>query len=285
MQRVEQTGLGISVVGHVAIFTILSLGLFAASKPSIIPPTPIDVQIVDQVGLTDTAPEPPKVAPAQSVAPVVGPPEEAEPEPAPQPAPTPPAPAPVQREAVPPPKPAPITKPTPPKPAPVTKPVAKPAAKPTPPAAKPATAKPAVKPSVTPARGSKLGDDFRKGLTAAPSTSTSQAPRVATVGPAQLAGLAAAIRRQVQPCADRITSPGPGAERITTKINLQMNRDGSFAANPRVVSQVTDEDNARYGGRVGELAKAAFVQCSPFELPAELYDGWKNINLNYKLPG
>ena len=80
-------------------------------------------------------------------------------------------------------------------------------------------------------------------------------------------------------------TPGPGAERITTKINLRINRDGSFAANPSVVSQVTDEDNARYGGRVGELAKAAFVQCSPFELPAELYDGWKNINLNYKLPG
>ena len=64
-----------------------------------------------------------------------------------------------------------------------------------------------------------------------------------------------------------------------------MNRDGSFAANPSVVSQVTDDDNARYGGRVGELAKAAFVQCAPFDLPADLYDGWKNINLNYKLPG
>jgi hypothetical protein len=151
--------------------------------------------------------------------------------------------------------------------------------------AKPAPPKPSIRPAVTPARGSLLGDDFRKGLTAAPSNSTSQAPRVTTVGPAQLAGLAAAIRRQVQPCADRIATPGPGAERITTKINLRMNRDGSFAANPAIVSQVTDEDNARYGSRVGELAKAAFVQCSPFELPSELYDGWKNINLNYKLPG
>jgi outer membrane biosynthesis protein TonB len=269
MQRAEQTGLGISVLGHVAIFTILSLGLFAVTKPPVIPPAPMDVQIVDKVGLTDTAPEPPKVAPAQSVAPEVGSPEEAAPEPEPTPAP--PTPAPVQREAVAPPKPAPAPKPIP-------KAVAKPAVKPAPP-------KPTVKPSVAPVRGSKLGDDFRKGLTAAPSNSTSQAPRVVSVGPAQLAGLAAAIRRQVQPCADRIATPGPGAERITTKINLQMNRDGSFAANPRVVSQVTDEDNARYGARVGELAKAAFVQCSPFELPPELYDGWKNINLNYKLPG
>ncbi len=268
MQRAEQAGLGAAVIGHVALFGALSLGLFAATKPIVPPAPPIDVQIVDQVGLTDTAPEPPKVAPAQSVAPEVGPPDEvtpAPPEPMRQP------PAPVQREAVAPPKPAPVPKPSP-------KAVAKPATK-------PAMPKPTVKPAVSPARGSKLGDDFRKGLTATPSTSTSQAPRVATVGPAQLAGLAAAIRRQVQPCADRIATPGPGAERITTKINLRMNRDGSFAANPAVVSQVTDEDNARYGGRVGELAKAAFVQCSPFELPPELYDGWKNINLNYKLPG
>ena len=257
MQRAEQTGLGVAVIGHIALFGALSLGLFAATKPMIVPSQPVDIQIVDEIGLTDTAPEPPKVAPAQGVAPEVGPPEEA----APTPAPTPPAPAPVQREAVAPPKAT-----------------VKPTNKPEPP-------KPAAKPAVTPARGSLLGSDFRKGLTATPSNTTSQAPRVTTVGPAQLAGLAAAIRRQVQPCADRIATPGPGAERITTKINLRMNRDGSFAANPTVVSQVTDDDNARYGSRVGELAKAAFVQCSPFELPAELYDGWKNINLNYKLPG
>ena len=254
MQRAERTGLGISVAGHVAVFGALSLGLFAATRPMIPTTQPIDVQIVDHVGLTDTAPEPPKVEPAQSVAPEIGTPEEATPTP-PDPAP----PAPVRRDAVAPLKPAPTPK--------------------------PASAKPTVKPSVAPARGSKLGSDFLKGVSDRPSASTAQTPRAIAVGPAQLAGLAAAIRRQVQPCADRIATPGPGAERITTKINLRINRDGSFAANPSVVSQVTDEDNARYGGRVGELAKAAFVQCSPFELPPELYDGWKNINLNYKLPG
>ena len=264
MQRAERTGLGISIAGHVAVFGALSLGLFAATRPMIPTTQPIDVQIVDQVGLTDTAPEPPKAEPAQSVAPEIGRPEEATATP-PDPAPAPPAP--VQRDAV-----APL------KPAPTPKPAAKAATKLAP-------AKPTVKPAVAPARGSKLGSDFLKGVSDRPTASTAQTPRAVAVGPAQMAGLAAAIRRQVQPCADRIATPGPGAERITTKINLRMNRDGSFAANPSVVSQVTDEDNARYGGRVGELAKAAFVQCSPFELPPELYDGWKNINLNYKLPG
>ena len=147
MQRAEQAGLGLSVAGHVAIFTILSLGLFAAVKPPVPITQPIDVQIVDEVGLTDTAPEPPKVAPAQSVAPEVGIPEEATPEPAPAP-PT-PAPAPVQREAVPPPKPT------------VAKPITTKSAPPRPALARPSVATPP-KPSVAPARGSKLGDDFRK---------------------------------------------------------------------------------------------------------------------------
>ena len=183
MQRAEQAGLGISVAGHVAIFTILSLGLFAAAKPPMPVTQPIDIQIVDKVGLTDTAPEPPKVAPAQSVAPEVGIPEDMTPELAP-PA---PAPVPVQREAVPPPKPAPVAKPTPPKPAP-----------PRPALARPTVATPP-KPAVAPARGSKLGDDFRKGLTATPSNSASQVPRVATIGPAQLAGLAAAPTASPRP--------------------------------------------------------------------------------------
>ena len=258
LERAERTGLAVAVAGHAAIFGALSLGLFAATKPVIAPAPPMDVQIVDLIGPADTSPEQPRVEPAQSVAPVVGTPREAEPPPE-----TPPSvPAPVQRKTV----------ASPAKPAPQ-------------PVARPAPAKPAAKPPAPVARGSRLGSDFLKGVSDRPSASTSQTPRSVSVGPAQLAGLAAAIRRQVQPCADRIATPGPGAEKITTKINLRMNRDGSFAATPAVVSQITDEDNARYSGRVGELAKAAFVQCAPFELPTDLYEGWKNINLNYKLPG
>ena len=264
MQRAERTGLGISIAGHVAVFGALSLGLFAATRPMIPTTQPIDVQIVDQVGLTDTSPEPPKVEPAQSIAPETGTPEDATATP-PDPAPAPPAP--VQRDAVAPLKPAPT-----PKPAPKA-------------VTKPAPAKPAVKPSVAPARGSKLGSDFLKGVSDRPSASTAQTPRAVAVGPAQQVSLNAAILRQVQPCANRIVSPGPGAERIVTRLNLRMNLDGSFAATPTVVSQDTDEDNVRYGTRVGELAKAAFVQCSPFELPVELYEGWKNIILRYRMPG
>jgi outer membrane biosynthesis protein TonB len=254
--RAERTGLGISAAAHVALFGILSLGFLAAPQPLIIPQAPLDVQLVDEVGLEAASPTPATEAPAPSIAPEVAPPEPEAPPP----------------EAVAPPKPAPVVTPTPsPKPAPVKA------------VAKSAPPKTVAKP--TPPRGSRLGNDFLKGISDQQSASTSQTPRTVKVGAQEMASLVAAIRRQVQPCADRINNPGPGANAISTKLNLRLNQDGSFAARPVVLSQSgVDDENSRYAKRVGELAASAFVQCAPFELPAELYEGWKNFNLNYKLP-
>lgn len=252
--RAERAGLGVSAAAHVALFGVLSLGLLATPQPLIVSQAPIDVQLVDEVGLEAQSPMPATEAPAPSIAPEVGPP-------APETAPP---------DVVVPPKPEAVAKPTP-KLAPV-----KPVAKPAPPKV---TAKP------TPPRGSRLGNDFLKGINDQQSASTSQAPRTVKVGAQEMASLVAAIRRQVQPCADRINNPGPGANTISTKLNLRLNQDGSFAARPVVVGQSgVDDENGRYAKRVGELAASAFVQCAPFELPAELYEGWKNFNLNYKLP-
>jgi outer membrane biosynthesis protein TonB len=263
--RAERLGLGGAAVGHAALIAALSLGLFAAPKPDIPKSQPVDVQLVDDVGATDTAPVVSTEPPAASVAPELGPPEEASP--APQPTPAPPMPTPPVMKA-----PPAAARPAPPRISPAPSPV-KPAPRAaTPPAPKQATAK-----------GGRLGSNFLKGIVDSDQPGEAAAPR-AQIGPAQLAGLASAIRRQVQPCANRIVSPGPGAEDIVTKLNLQMRPDGNFAAEPRIVGQTTNADNARYATRVGELARAAFRQCAPFELPAELYDGWKNINLNYRLP-
>lgn len=251
--RAERAGLGVSAAAHLALFGALSLGFIAAPNPLIVPQAPVDVQIVDEVGLEAASPRPVTEAPAPSVAPEVAPP----------------VPEPALPQSVAPPKPEAAPKPAP-KPAPVQQ-----AAK----AAPPKTA------SAQPPRGSRLGADFLKGISDQPSASTSQAPRTAKVGAREMAGLVDAIRRQVQPCADRINNPGPGANAISTKLNLRLNQDGSFAARPVVVSQSgVDDENGRYAKRVGELAASAFVQCAPFELPAELYEGWKNFNLNYKLP-
>ena len=144
--------------------------------------------------------------------------------------------------------------------------------------------------TATKPRGSRLGDDFLKGLSDKPSPAKSTAAPAAKMGAQAAANIGSAIKRQVQPCANRQVSPGPGAERIRVAINLRLNRDGSLASRPRVVGHTgVDDENRRYVERVDDLAIATFVGCSPLrDLPPELYDvpnGWSNFTLRYNLLG
>ena len=354
MDRSEKYGLGIAAVGHALLFGALSLGFVSKPDELKVESKPIDISLVDDVALESAAPAAVE-APAPSVAPESGPPEDAAPpaeevappepeaappEPAPPPPkPTPPKPVPPKPEPKPQPKPEP--KPAPPKPAPkpVPKPVPVPKPQPKPAPAKPspakpapakpapakpapakpapakaAPAKPATRPAVAPAtrpaaakpaaaaargnggdaaskaprpRGSLLGDDFRKSLAATADRGTATAPRAAAVSASAVAGLGDAIARQVQPCANRIPNPGPGANQIRSKLRIRMNADGTLAARPTMMGQTgVDDENRRYAQRVGELATSAIIQCAPYKLPAELYEGgWKDIIVNYRLPG
>jgi outer membrane biosynthesis protein TonB len=307
MDRAEATGFGVALAGHAALLAILSVGFATATRDSVVT-TPMEVSFVEEVDTVSAAPDPATKAPAQSVAPEFGPPEEAAPviEPAPPPpAPLLPAPEPLPmppkavETPAPQPKPQPVPKPAPPKPAPAK---AAPA-KPTP--AKAAPQKPAAAKPVAPARaqpraatagageakqtrGSRLGSDFLKGVGSDPTPSKAQQPVAAMSGQAR-ADIGSAILRQVQPCANQQVKPGPGAERIRVTINLRLNRDGSLAARPRVTDvSGLDDENRRYADRVEDLAVATFTGCSPLRgLPAELYEvkgGWSNFSLRYKLP-
>jgi outer membrane biosynthesis protein TonB len=311
MDRAEKIGLGVAGAGHLILFGLLSIGFLATPNPEKLKITPVEISLAKDVALEQTSPAPAE-EPAQSVAPEEGLPEDAPPpaEPEPDPAPAPPEPAPPQPasrpappkpQPAPPPKPAPVSRPKPPKPA------AKPAAKPAP--EKPtrsASAKPAKPTPAKPAaaskgsgrtenakadkpRGSRLGPDFLKGLSPEPSTSRNPNPP-GKVGAQAAANIASAIQRQIQPCANRQVTPGPGAERIRVAINLRINRDGSLAGRPTVRGHTgVDDQNERYVARVDDLAIAAFVGCAPLTgLPPELYDvpgGWRNFTLRYKLPG
>lgn len=325
MERAEKIGLGVAAAGHVLLFGLLSVGFLDTPNPVKLKQNPVEVSLVKDVALEAAAPAAAE-APSQAVAPDVGepeeapPPAEAPPEPVPAPVPE-PAPAPRPQPAPPkpaPPKPAP-PKPAPPKPAPAPKPVPKPQPKPRPkpaPAAEKAPAKPAPakqpsasssssKAKTPPAaskgsgktekataakpRGSRLGNDFLKGLTAEKTSAReSDAPPAARVDGKALAAIQQAIARQIQPCADRQVDPGPGANQIVTALNLRLNRDGTLSATPTVVRQAgVNDDNRRYARRVVDLGIAAFKGCSPLKLPAEYYStangGWSNINYNWKL--
>ncbi len=310
-KKIKQQPIDVSLVPDVAL---------EATAPQSVE-TPAESVAPDEGAPEDAAPPAPEEAdPEPKPDPVP---------PAPQPKPAPPKPAPKPQPATEP-KPQPKPKPAPPKPvakhAPVPKPVVKPQpkAEKAPPAkvapAKSAPTKAAAKPSAAPAktssassakpakpsstkgsgstaeaktsrpRGSRLGDNFLKGLSADPSPSKSEAPKAAKLGAQAAANIGSAILRQVQPCANRQVTPGPGAERIRVTINLRLNRDGTLKSRPTISGHAgVDDDNRRYVDRVDDLAIATFVGCSPLRgLPDDLYDvqnGWSNFSLRYKLPG
>jgi len=284
--------IGVSLLAHLVLFTILSL---LPPSPPPPPVVPMDVTIADDVGLKAGAPNT-TVDPAESKAPDIGNPEDSAP-PAPAEDKAEPAPPKPQPEAAPPPKPAPVAKPEPKKPAP---PAPKPAPKAQPKPAVAAPAKPAVKPgkgtgstanAIKPkARGLNFGSDYFKGASSKPSPATGTAPKSATMSQQAAMDIGQKIKQQVQPCANRQVNPGPGAERIRVTIRLKINRDGTLASRPVIVGHDgVDDDNRRYQRQVDDRAIATFMGCQPLRgLPPELYDvpnGWSDFSLRYKLPG
>jgi len=273
VQRADATGLGVAAAGHILLFGVLSLGLITAPKP--VPPLtqPVDIQIVDEVGLKETAPNPSPVESAPSVAPEVGAPLEApmaEPAPAltPKVAPAPPKSAPPQ----PTPKvatPAPTPKPTP-KPAP--KPAPRAAAKPVPTPPRPKLALDLSRPGGATPRGSRLGADFLKGMSDRPNESTAQTPRAAA-GPAVEASLAREVLRQLKPHWKAPT--GADAEQLRTTLSISLTRDGQVAAVRVIETTGITASNRTQVKLHQEAAVKAVRLAAPFVLPAELYDAWK----------
>jgi outer membrane biosynthesis protein TonB len=260
----------------------------------------------------------PAAAPEEPAEPAPAP--KAEPEPAPEPAPKPiakprppepaakpkPVPKPVPKA---PPKPAPKPAPPVPKPAPkpAPKPVPRPApAKPTPPrkpsaidgivkSAPRTPAKPAAKPAppgrtassgkaTTPPRkaGSSAFDDaFKAGTPGASANVTKPTGTpAAQIGPADRSALGASISRQLKP---HWQAPqGADVELLVTKVRFRLNRDGTLAGNPEVVS--TTGQNAANQAQVArhqEQAVRAVRLAAPFNLPDDLYEGWKVVTTNF----
>ncbi|HET7708986.1 MAG TPA: hypothetical protein VFK50_05555 [Sphingomicrobium sp.] len=259
LDRAEIAGTGAAIVFHVALIGALSIGLARVSSAP--EPPAMDVEFVEEIGIQAAAPTP---TPPASQAPEVGEAPVVEPAPAasasalpaaPRIVPTPNADAAdrLKREIERSREQA--ARPVPPRPAP---------------------------------RVSRLGDDFLKGI----KDSASASPKAAApaFSASAMASIQQAIRRQIQPCADRQVNPGPGANRIRVTLNLRLSRGGRLVRPPEVVrTSGVDDENARYEDRVKDLAVAAYVGCAPLSgLPAELYQtaqgGWSNINMTYRLP-
>ncbi|MBK5263948.1 MAG: cell envelope biogenesis protein TolA [Alphaproteobacteria bacterium] len=259
MERAEKIGFGIATAGHVLLFGVLSAGFLSTPNPLKLRTPPIEVQLVDEVGLEMAAPKISHEEMAASQAPEIGPTEEAEriapksPEPAPLPAP------PQPKQAAPAPKPTKQArpKPTPPKQSESSKAQAKPKAD-------------------KRARGSLLGSDFLKGIqTERPTKATATTPPAEKMSSSQVASLNAVIYRQLKP----FWKPpsGADAELLKTQLSVHLNRDGSLQERPEVVGTtgVTPSNEAQVNLHQ-ERAVQAVMRAAPFtNLPEQYYDQWK----------
>lgn len=263
MDRAELIGTGAALAFHVALIAALTLSL--AQVHSTPEPPSMEVEFVEEVGLEAAAPTSIAMPPPVAQAPETGPAE-------PDAIPPPPTPVPL---------PQPRIAPTPQRPAL--------AARPAPPRqTKPAPAKPA--PSRPAPRVSRIGDDFLKGI-----ESDDLAPRAGPAKPAApaynataRASIGQSIIRQAQRCADRQPFLGEGANKVRLTVNLKLNRSGRLARPPAILGTRGDADDvAKYGDLLEDQVRRIFAECSPFRLPADLYDtpngGWNDFTFTYRV--
>lgn len=256
-RRDEKIGLGAAIVLHVALVAVL---LFQPEHDDVAPPIPerMTVNLAEEVGLEATAPDPVRESRA-AIAPTLAP----EPEPMVEPVPEPvaePVPTPPQRTVA--------------RPAPQPRPTAAPRREQPRPRE---TSRPAPRPSAAPTRsgGSRIGSDFLAG--SGESTSTTETRTVAAAfGPTEQAALESAINRQLK---RHWRAPqGVDSERLVTVLSWELNRDGSLAGQPRVVSQSGINDTNRPQADIhAENAIRAVQLAAPFDLPDQYYDQWRRI--------
>ncbi len=271
----ERRAIAIVAAAHVVLFAGLSLALRSVTPP----PSPDEGVPVEVVSAADAraaarpAPAPPTPTPVPESAPA--------PDPTPKPkveAPAPPKPVDAVAESAGP-KPE-KAKPDKPKPKALdTDALSSLLAKATP-RAKPLDTKALSKaldaavPKAKPLDTTALGKSLDAALPKAAALPARGDPRIA-------AGIAAAIKAQVTPC---FTPPvgGGAAGKITALLRIAIGRDGSIAGRPGLVSQTgVTAANAAYARAFAEAAARAVLRCAPLKLPADQYDQWKQVEINF----
>ncbi|MCH7628003.1 MAG: hypothetical protein IH997_04715 [Proteobacteria bacterium] len=127
-----------------------------------------------------------------------------------------------------------------------------------------------------PTGGSRIGNDFLKGILGSTAPGTAKTPPAQAVGPEVKSALVSAISRQIKP---KWAAPqGVDTEKLVTVLAWELNPDGSLAGRPTVVSQsgITDANRAQ-AQRHAEQAIRAVQLAAPFQLPAPYYSAWKRI--------
>ncbi len=273
----ERQSLAVVGLAHLVLLAVLSLALTSVTPP--LPaedPTPVDVVTLADVPKIPTPPKPSKAAAPEKTVEATAPPDPTPPTPKPEPVPTP--------------DPVPTPKPVKPKPEPKVEPVEKPEPKPEKPKPekpKPEKAKPAPKLLDAEALSNLLDKSLPKAkvkpldTSALAKTIEKAMPKTARIDPRATATLIALIRSQVAPCWNPPIG-GADVKKMTVLLHLDINRDGTVVGRPGIVSQTgVNSGNADYARAFAETARRAVLRCAPLKLPAEQYDQWKAVEINF----
>lgn len=97
----------------------------------------------------------------------------------------------------------------------------------------------------------------------------------------QRANLADMIRSQITPCWNPPLAE-ENSGHVTVVMRISLDRRGAVTGTPRV-ARLTGRTaaNAAYANALSGSVRRAVLRCSPLKLPAELYDAWSNVELNF----
>jgi len=269
-----RVGFFVSAALHVGLLALTLVVLPDTEPFDVVPSTVLPVELVtideftnlrDMPRLEPTleellAEETPEPAPEPELLPEPEPEPLPEPEPAPAPIPE-PAPAPesvleakVEPEPEPEPEPQPQRRPTPPREAP----------------------KPAFDPSQISALLDKLPDEQPR--QAAPA----QPQRAATPSAATQLTLSEidAFKVQMRRCWS-VPAGAANAQSLAVRIKVFLRPDGSLLQPPQLIDTSRLQSGDNYYRAAAESAMRAIRRCAPFRMPADKYQSWREIDLNF----
>ncbi|MGY6662592.1 MAG: hypothetical protein ACXIVO_09750 [Glycocaulis sp.] len=104
----------------------------------------------------------------------------------------------------------------------------------------------------------------------------------AGAGTAMTATMADLFRSQTSRCW-REPSDAPDPASLRVSVEVQLERDGSLSAPPRLVdaNRVLGSPNP-YMRLAGERAVRAVIECAPYTMPAGQYQQWRRITVNFE---
>jgi len=269
-----RVGLLVSAALHVGLLALTLVVLPDTEPFDVVPSTvlPVELVTIDEfTNLRDIPrPEPtPEEPPAEEV-PELAPEPEPLPEPEPEPLPEPEAaPAPIPE-----PEPAPAPEPVPEaKVEPEPEPEPQPQRRPTPPREEP---KPAFDPSQIAALLDKLPEEQTR--RAAPT----QPQRAATPSAQTQLTLSEidAFKVQMRRCWS-VPAGAANAQSLAVRIKVFLRPDGSLLQPPQLIDTSRLQSGDNYYRAAAESAMRAIRRCAPFRMPADKYQSWREIDLNF----